>query len=291
MAREDHVLALQVGVLGAIMICVTLAPSLRAHGAPSPNVIAADLPMSASVAFIARLLGAVLFIVYPWSCVALGTWNPFAWLVAFLLEQPSRWQLIAYWLACLVVMLPIFTVMADRLALRNIIARKLFHLLVVLMFVPAFFLDAAMLSLSYGVALSVFCLVECIRSVSLPPFGRSIAVFMKSFIDHREGGRVILTHTYLLLGCALPLWLANSVEPVNTVAANAGILALGVGDAMAAAVGSTYGSRKWFGSKTIEGTLAIFVSMALASVVFHDFHVRSLDGDHIQVLYYMQQTS
>jgi hypothetical protein len=43
-------------------------------------------------------------------------------------------------------------------------------------------------------------------------------------------GPVLLTHIYLLLGCALPLWLRHSRAPVT--AAYAGLIATGVGDAV-----------------------------------------------------------
>lgn len=274
--REDYVLALQLGLTGSLLVCVVLAPLLRSHGSGSPSKVASPLPLPQCIEFAIRSFGVVGVVVYPWSCLVLETLNPFAWLIRFLTSQATRPILIAYWVACLVVLVPLFAIVADKLALRQIVARKLFHALVVLMFVPAYYVDASMLVLSYGVALSVFCLVECVRALSLPPCGQQIAEFMKAFIDHREAGRLVLTHSYLLLGCALPLWLAipstTSLE-ANALAANAGILALGIGDAMGAVVGSSHGKRKLIGSKTLEGTFAIFLSMAIASLYFHDFHI------------------
>jgi len=88
-----------------------------------------------------------------------------------------------------------------------------------------------MLRLSYGVAIALFIVVECIRSLSVPPFGCEVAKFMQAYLDHRESGRIILSHTYLLLGCALPLWL-NPYASTNLLVSNAGVLALGIGDAM-----------------------------------------------------------
>lgn len=275
--REDYVLALQLGLTGSLLVCVSLAPLLRSHGSGSPSKVAAPLPLRQCIEFAVRSLAVVGLIVYPWSCLVLETLNPFAWLLMFLTSKATRLLLIAYWLACLAVLVPLFALVADKLALRQIVARKLFHALVVLMFVPAYYADTPMLTLSYGVALSVFCLVECVRALSLPPCGQQIAHFMKTFIDHRDGGRLILTHSYLLLGCALPLWLSiptTTGSRENALAANAGILALGIGDAMGAVVGSRYGKRRLIGSKTLEGTLAIFVSIALASLYFHDFHVQ-----------------
>ncbi|KAG6958425.1 hypothetical protein JG687_00009408 [Phytophthora cactorum] len=232
-------------------------------------------------------------VVYPWSCFLLQTWNPFAWLSDFLTESssssslplPPRFALMGYWATCLVILVPTFGFISNRFALRNIVARKLFHLLVVLMLGPASLCDAPMLSLSYGVALSVFFLVECVRALSLPPFGRSIAEFMRSFIDYREAGRVILTHSYLLLGCALPLWLVPASITPSPLIMNAGVVALGVGDAMGALVGSSIGKRKIFGSKTVEGSAAVFLSMTLASISLQNYHMSSfVSGEYTQVL-------
>ncbi|KAL4173658.1 hypothetical protein KRP22_005608 [Phytophthora ramorum] len=222
---------------------------------------------------------------------SLLTWNPFAWLIGFLTESnslllflPPRFTLMGYWAACLIVLVPLFALIANHFALRNIVARKLFHFLVVLMLGPASLFDAPMLSLSYGVALSVFFLMECVRALALPPFGRSIAEFMRSFIDSREAGRVILTHSYLLLGCALPLWLAPSTDAPFELVMNAGVLALGVGDAMGAVVGSSIGKHKVFGSKTIEGSAAVFISMLIASMPLHDYLARSVNGEFTQLI-------
>jgi hypothetical protein len=44
MKGPDHVLALQVGMLGSLLGCVALIPLLRAYGAPSPTAVAQPLP-------------------------------------------------------------------------------------------------------------------------------------------------------------------------------------------------------------------------------------------------------
>ncbi|KAJ8546909.1 hypothetical protein ON010_g11325 [Phytophthora cinnamomi] len=289
--RPDYVLALQVGMLGSLLVCIALTPLLRLYGAPSPTTVAHTLPFKGTVGFVLTASMVAGGMVYPWSGFLLQTWNPFGWLLDFLSESrslpsflPPRFALMGYWATCLAVLVPFFAFIADRFALRNIVARKLFHLLVVLMLGPASLLDAPMLALSYGVALSVFFLVECIRALALPPFGRSIAEFMRSFIDHREAGQIILTHSYLLLGCALPLWLVPSVSEPSALVMNAGVLALGVGDAMGAVVGSSVGRHKVFGGKTLEGSAAVFLSILIASIPLHDYHTRAyVHGEYIQV--------
>ncbi|CAI5726708.1 unnamed protein product [Peronospora destructor] len=296
--RPDYVMALQVGMLGSLLVSVALIPLLWSYGTPSPTIVAQPLPVKGRVRFALTAAMVVGGVVYPWSCFLLQTWNPIAWLLGFLIELnsvsvflPPRLELIGYWAVCLLVSVPFFAFISNRFELRNIVARKLFHLLAVLMLGPASLIDASMLSLSYGVALSSFVLVECMRALALPPFGQAVAEFMRSFIDHREGGRVILTHSYLLLGCALPLWLASSSSRISTVAANAGVLALGVGDAMGAIVGSNVGKRTIFGSKTVEGCAAVFISMMLASIPLHDYHLRSFYyGEHVQLVLFTAAT-
>lgn len=98
-------------------------------------------------------------------------------------------------------------------------------------------------------------------------FTRSLVVFEERVIysltaDHRDEGFVILTHVYLLVGCALPVWLTAtlfSLIPENHLhfpwnaspgdvtgrvsslyvwsafASCAGIVTLGVSDAMVSA--------------------------------------------------------
>jgi dolichol kinase len=36
---------------------------------------------------------------------------------------------------------------------------------------------------------------------------------MRTFIDERDAGSLILTHLYLLVGCAAPVWLYTPANP------------------------------------------------------------------------------
>ncbi|KAL7996402.1 putative polyprenol kinase family [Plasmopara halstedii] len=289
--RPDYVLALEVGMLGSLLVCMALIPLLRAHGTPMPRTIAKPMSFTNTVVCVLIIAAMVGGVVYPWSCLLLQTKNPFVWLIKFLIKSnsssmlPPRIGLMIYWAICLLVLVPLIRTISNYLKLRNIVARKLFHVLIAVMLGPASIIDVPMLSLSYGVAISVFLIVECARALSLPPFGRSIAVFMRSFIDYRESGRVILTHSYLLLGCALPLWLAPSFDSPSILIINAGIVALGIGDAMGALVGSSVGSCRIFGNKTVEGSTAVFTSMFFASVLLQNYRLRVLlEADYMQVI-------
>lgn len=132
--------------------------------------------------------------------------------------------------------------------------------------------------IAFSVGLAALIFLEYIRYFAVVPFGKEIHLFLVGFLDGRDGGPIILSHLYLLMGCAAPVWLAEH----HILAGLSGIFALGVGDAMASIVGKRFGRHRWPGTiKTVEGTVAfigsvmvaagaIFVGMWLMSFVFGD---------------------
>ena len=69
--------------------------------------------------------------------------------------------------------------------------------------------------------------------------GVSVHLFLNEFLDHKDSGTAILSHFYLLAGCASPLWLEGWVEDVthaddspSEVLTYFGVLSLGIGDAL-----------------------------------------------------------
>lgn len=104
----------------------------------------------------------------------------------------------------------------------------------------------------------MFIFGEYVRYYALYPFGATLHVFLSEFLDSKDSGPVILSHFYLLTGCAGPLWL----EGDSIITQITGVLVLGVGDALASIVGRRYGKKKWWtGSKTVEGTVAFWSSI------------------------------
>ena len=137
--------------------------------------------------------------------------------------------------------------------------RKFFHALAVLLFLPGIALDPAFTHLAFSLAFSIFIFAEYVRYYALYPFGAALHVFMSEFLDHKDSGPVILSHFYLLTGCAGPLWL----EGHSRILQQTGVLVLGIGDSLASVVGRRYGRLYWPGgsSKTVEGTLAFVTSI------------------------------
>ncbi|XP_057752859.1 dolichol kinase EVAN isoform X2 [Arachis stenosperma] len=145
---------------------------------------------------------------------------------------------------------------------ERILLRKYYHLLAVLMFVPALILQPEFLDLGFGAALAVFLTLEIIRIWRIWPLGQPIHQFMNAFTDHRDSDFLIVSHFSLLLGCALPIWLSSGYND-RPLAPFAGILSLGIGDTMASLIGHKYGVLRWSktGKKTIEGTAAGITSV------------------------------
>ncbi|SNX87634.1 related to SEC59 - Dolichol kinase [Melanopsichium pennsylvanicum] len=141
--------------------------------------------------------------------------------------------------------------------------RKFFHFLAVLLFLPGIALDPALTHLGFSLAFSMFIFAEYVRYYALYPFGAALHVFMSEFLDHKDSGPVILSHFYLLTGCAGPLWL----EGDSKILQQTGVLVLGVGDALASIVGRRYGRMYWPGgsSKTVEGSLAFVMSIGVSA--------------------------
>ncbi|KAK4050086.1 dolichol kinase [Microbotryomycetes sp. JL201] len=142
--------------------------------------------------------------------------------------------------------------------------RKFFHALAVAMFVPGIAIDPAFTSLAFSVAFAVFTFAEYARYFALYPIGGPLHVFFSEFVDSKDSGPVILSHFYLLTGCAGGVWLEG--RGINRFT---GVLVLGVGDAMASIVGKHLGRIHWPRSpKTVEGSAAFVLSIAVFAWVF-----------------------
>lgn len=157
--------------------------------------------------------------------------------------------------------------------------RKFFHALAVLMFVPGISWDPAFTHLSFSLAFSLFTFAEYIRYFAIYPFGAAVHVFLSEFLDEKDSGTAILSHFYLLTACALPLWLESPWRVLGL----AGVIVLGVGDALASIVGKRMGFCRWFPSsgKTLEGTVAFAVSVFVCNWVVAAGEFSTVHVDHM----------
>lgn len=161
--------------------------------------------------------------------------------------------------------------------------RKVFHGMMVVMLLPTAYVDPSFVALGLTLVLAVFLLLDLIRAAQLRPLSKPLALFLTPFVDGRDlRGPVVVSHIFLLIGCAIPLWLAlASVEgtgqgawtgwelATRDVSIVAGVICVGMGDAAASLIGRRYGRHKWPwpGGKSLEGSLA-FAAAVTAGLLF-----------------------
>ncbi|KAJ5430021.1 YjgF/Yer057p/UK114 family [Penicillium cf. griseofulvum] len=155
--------------------------------------------------------------------------------------------------------------------------RKIFHGMMVVMFLPAIFVDPAFCAMALALVLSIFLLLDLFRASQLPPISRPLTYFLAPYVDGRDHrGPVIISHIFLLIGCSIPLWLSLSdlprtglgpwagwEIPSRDVSMASGVICVGMGDAAASLVGRRYGRLKWFwgGGKSLEGSVAFVAAV------------------------------
>ncbi|KAH9966245.1 hypothetical protein BGW80DRAFT_1342802 [Lactifluus volemus] len=110
-------------------------------------------------------------------------------------------------------------------------------------------------------AFALFVFAEYVRYFALYPLGAAVHVFMSDFLDSKDSGTAILSHFYLLTGCAGALWL----EAPSRLLMYTGILTVGVGDAVASVIGKRVGRYRWSPTtpKTLEGSAGFTLSVVV----------------------------
>nr|VDC70529.1 unnamed protein product [Brassica rapa] len=234
--------------------------SLRKRDGPPRNCS----DTAKSVLFFASLLLFMFVAVPSWmQFVHDFHQHPFLWVLTFVFSEPlKRLSLCIYWVLLIVVSVSRFYNISRGSKVERILLRKYYHLMAVLMFLPALVLQPKFLDLAFGAALAVFIALEIIRIWRIQPLGEPLHHFMNAFTDHRDSELLIVSHFSLLLGCALPIWMSSGFND-RALSPFAGILSLGIGDTMASMVGHKYGVLRWSktGKKTVEGTAAGITSM------------------------------
>ena len=182
----------------------------------------------------------------------------------------TRLFLSGYWLAVIVVGLAVVFKLSPVYEVDT--RRKVFHFMMVAMFLPATFIDPTYVALALSIALAIFLLLDLLRASQLPPLSKPIASFLTPYVDGRDlRGPVVISHIFLLIGCAIPLWLALAAiprfgnehmagweVPTRDISMVSGIVCVGLGDAAASLIGRRWGHRKWLwgGGKSLEGSVA-----------------------------------
>lgn len=157
--------------------------------------------------------------------------------------------------------------------------RKVFHGMMVVMFLPSILIDPPFAALALILVLAIFLLLDLFRASQLPPLSRPLTHFLAPYVDGRDHrGPVIVSHIFLLIGCAIPLWLSLAAVPrtgtspwegwdvpTRDLGMISGVVCVGMGDAAASLIGRRFGCRRWCwsGGKSLEGSLAFAVAVVL----------------------------
>lgn len=184
----------------------------------------------------------------------------------------TRLALTAYCLLCIT--LGLSTVLLLPTAVEVDTRRKVFHFTMVALLLPTIPIDPCFIALALSLVLAIFLLLDLIRASQLPPLSKPIALFLTPYVDGRDlRGPVVVSHIFLLIGCAIPLWLSlvgagregeapwegwGVPDGKKSVDMLAGVVCVGMGDAAASLVGRRWGRRKWpwAGGKSLEGSTA-----------------------------------
>jgi dolichol kinase len=233
----------------AVLVSFPLAGVEMTMGYHPSSNISSDLPFPRCLYWLATFLEKYED---PIQDIGLPAWPRFYWLL--------------YWFATLFLTIPL----APKSDTGTVITRKWFHLVAVLLFTPVTLAAPQLQSLSYAIALAVLMVMECVRR-DIP----WVHQFYHSYLDNAKDltgsmdESVIVSHMGLIVGCAAPLWISDSVQfQLDNTTARLflqlwGVLSLGVGDAMGAVVGKYIGILAWGQGRTIEGSMAMLVSMSI----------------------------
>lgn len=190
-------------------------------------------------------------------------------------ESNTRLILSAYWLIILIFGLTVVFQLKDTYEVDT--RRKVFHFMMVGMFLPTVYIDPTYAGLALSIILAIFLILDLLRASQLPPLSKPIASFLAPYVDGRDfRGPVVISHIFLLIGCAIPLWLALASlsrtgsgcltgweVPTRDASMVSGVICVGLGDAAASLIGRRYGHRKWLwgGGKSLEGSVAFAVAV------------------------------
>lgn len=123
--------------------------------------------------------------------------------------------------------------------------------------------------------------LQIFRKVDRLLTGKLIDGLTNIFKSDHDHGPILRTHIYLLVGLSAPIWMSSTLKLKFNLLI--GLISIGIGDAAAALVGIYFGRHKWFTTKkTVEGTLACFLSQYISAILICDY--LAIEMHHIDAL-------
>ncbi|KAL1841342.1 hypothetical protein VTJ49DRAFT_7122 [Mycothermus thermophilus] len=180
-----------------------------------------------------------------------------------------------YWLLVLVTGLAIVFRLSQTCEVDT--RRKVFHFMMVAMFLPATYVDPCYAALALALVLAIFLLLDMLRASQLPPLSRPIARFLAPLASlPRSSSSLSSSSSSSSSASSSPDSEPTPPfqgwdTPTREVAMLAGVICVGLGDAAASLVGRRWGRHKWLwsGGKSLEGSVAfagaVFAGLVLAA--------------------------
>uniref|UniRef100_A0A0K0F948 dolichol kinase n=1 Tax=Strongyloides venezuelensis TaxID=75913 RepID=A0A0K0F948_STRVS len=177
------------------------------------------------------------------------------------------------------------------------IYRKFFHLTGSVIALSGIYLDPEFTRLASILSIIIYLILETCRSLSIYPYKKILNRIFLVFIDNQDTKELILTPVLLMIGLFLPIILSPvSFGQVSLKLYHfSGIALVGVGDAIAAIVGTKYGRRKWntilpfinnscTRRKSLEGSIAFVIGSTIMLFISEYFLLRNYPITSICVL-------
>ena len=283
-------------ILAAISVLVRLGPFTKLIEPASTN-----LGIFAALVF----LSSILAIIITTSVLPSGVYAKYSLLFAYVLigsllftvarpspvlalkelRTPGRLSIFISWAALLLIIVSLSVIFLvycpapSKLQLHLI--RKFYHLMAVLLFLSVLFSDPKLLRVALIFVGTAFISLEAFRLLcpdTVP--SKFLTPIMERFRNKLDAGDAVLSHFWLLLGCAIPVLIAgNGHDPASKLKAMSGILSLGLLDAVAALSGLWLGGPQWpNSSKTIVGSICGLVALVFghASVLWYYLPTHSI---------------
>ncbi|KAI1724600.1 dolichol kinase [Ditylenchus destructor] len=154
------------------------------------------------------------------------------------------------------------------------IHRKFFHLTISFVAVSGLLYDPQLLALSSHIVLQIFIIIELLRALRVKPWAKVLDNWLLVFLDGQDSPNLILTPIFLHVGVFMPFLLDPTFFlPISQWSIKqrhfCGVQCVGIGDACAAVIGSSFGRKQWkfTSKKSLEGSLAMFIAQMIFMVL------------------------
>lgn len=196
--------------------------------------------------------------------------DPLTWLVDHIFATHQRISLFSLWLSAVAACIGFSTSWSRMVGQTNSFARKIFHMAICVVFITGYNQDLEFTRFASGGMIIVMLALEMIRAWNLWPLGMHLEDVCRTLRGKWDNRYLTLSHVYLLVGTMIPLWLLPQTISPSKLSLSSGVIAVGVGDAAAAIIGTLYG-RTQLGlrsDKTLEGFIGNILAMATFKLIW-----------------------